>query len=74
MNITRTARRSALTVALATMCGATLVLPAAASEPRSSGATTTTTAYGEPNPALGGMSLAVYVARHHEHALGPART
>jgi hypothetical protein len=71
---TTTARRAALTVALATMCGATLALPAAASEPRPQSVVSRTTAYSEPNPALGGMSLAAYVARHHEHVLGPART
>ena len=71
---TTTARRAVLTVALATMCGVTLASPASAAEPRPRAAVTTTTAYGESNPALGGMSLAVYVARHHEHVLGRSRT
>ena len=71
---TTTARRAVLTVALATMCGVALAVPASAAEPRPRGAVTTTTAYSESNPALGGMSLAVYVARHHEHVLGRSRT
>ncbi len=75
MNTTTTARRAVLTVALATMCGVTLASPASAAEPHPRAAVTTTTAYSEPNPAaLGGMSLAVYVARHHEHVLGRSRT
>lgn len=57
----------ARSVAAVAVLSAVLVAVPAGAQARTA---TSASAWGESNPALGGTSLAVYVAHHHQRALG----
>lgn len=71
MTITTTVRRTVLVVAFAAVSGAACVPAASAHEPAAHVNHLSPHAWSEPQAALGGISLAVYVARHQARALGP---
>lgn len=66
MSRTRHLTIPARAVAVSTALFAVLV-----AVPPGAQATTSASPWAEPNAALGGTSLAVYVAHHHQRALGP---
>jgi hypothetical protein len=65
-------RPSRLVAAAAAVAAiATFSAPASAFEPRPHPAPVNESAWAEPQPALAGVPLAVYVSRHVERIIGP---
>ncbi len=71
--MTRMTRLTGATVLTLTLLGAGLAgaSTAVAHEPVAPPALTTTFPWAEPEPALGGLTLAAYVSAHEERVLGP---
>lgn len=68
--MTISSKRTAVSAAvLAAVATGLVVPPASAHEPREIVRLLTPTAWGEPLEALGGTTLAAYVARHQERVL-----
>ncbi|MEO5709464.1 MAG: hypothetical protein ABIQ59_06550 [Nocardioidaceae bacterium] len=70
--MSRTQFLTVLTVLARSLAGAAVLSAVLVAVPAGAQArpATSACAWGESNPALGGTSLAVYVAHHHQRALG----
>ncbi|MET1058501.1 MAG: hypothetical protein ABWX84_02825 [Nocardioides sp.] len=69
--VARRIRTALPTVAAAALLGAAVAAPASAVEPRPPRPVPVTLSpWAEPQPALEGLSLAVYVSLHVDHVIG----